>query len=171
MPCPFLFRHARPTACPFCCIPSQLQFPPRTIATHVVVLARNLHSALPRLSAPARRRAFPIWQVRLITQLRTRLAFVDAQVAAGTPRAPLQQSAANALELMLKQPRAMDIEDVTTSTQDINSGPWTAPARMLLAQSLPNSVKVTSDAVGSRGNDLTQHCKHHEAFYKATAWT
>ena len=107
----------------------------------------------------------------LITQIRCRLAFVDAQVTAGTPRAPLQHAAANARQLIFKQHRAMQIEDVTTLTHEINAGPWTTEERLLLAQSLTHGVMGANDpALGLRGNGMSQECKYHEAFYKATEW-
>ena len=108
----------------------------------------------------------------LVRQIDARIAFVDAQTAAGTPRSSLQAHAANTLELIFKHSKGLQLDDITMLTRKVNSGPWLSSERLKLAQALSDTLGANDVALslGCRGNDVCQTCDEPEMFLTDSQW-
>ena len=107
----------------------------------------------------------------LVRNLRARLSFIEAQELAGADRGPLQAAAANALEMMFRQRRNADLDELTDVTREVNQRPWTADERRRLATALSDAVAFDTAGASQRGgNALTQTLHSPELFLTRSEW-
>eukprot|EP00959_Pyramimonas_sp_CCMP1952_P392529 8225114-Pyramimonas_sp.AAC.1 len=57
--------------------------------------------------------------------VRQRVTFINAQVAAGIPKASLLQDQAHALQVAVKATADVSVEVATEVPQEVAAGPWT----------------------------------------------
>jgi len=79
----------------------------------------------------------------LLGHIRARLDYVECQAQSGIERGPLQSASANALELTLRHSKVLSLDEVTTITHEVSSGPWTSAERVQMAKAIVLASCVT----------------------------
>eukprot|EP00959_Pyramimonas_sp_CCMP1952_P310002 6487301-Pyramimonas_sp.AAC.1 len=87
----------------------------------------------------------------MLTAVRQRAAFINAQVAAGVPGPALLDTQTRSLANYFRSVRSMTHDAATALTQELNRGPWTATQVASLAQVLGDSIITPGTQSGPRG--------------------
>ena len=83
---------------------------------------------------------------RLLTNHASRLAFVDAQAAAGLEKGALLSRACNAFISDVGRSRGVTVDVAKQATEAVVKGPWTPEQRLAIASSLADAEAIACGA-------------------------
>ena len=105
---------------------------------------------------------------QLVAGIRSRVAFVSAQVGAGLGRDALLSAQVTAIVASITQAGALTLPQATTVTSEISTGPWTDAQKVTLATAI--STATAGATRGSGQSRSQQHCTSVHRLFNAKDW-
>ncbi|CAK0791190.1 unnamed protein product, partial [Prorocentrum cordatum] len=107
---------------------------------------------------------------RLISMLRGRIAFVNAQAHAGLDRNSLAQAQVNALNASFAAPPGVGFAAAAAVAQEISKGPWTQQQNISMATTLNSRAEAASGTERAGVGRAQQKRKALQLFFTADDW-